>query len=136
MSLRYIYNVSNTLVGQGIYSLYVYLFNLYNFRTYGKDKFLFYNSLRTQNCQLIENETRDLPHNNSKKDHSIWQFVLENNGISCSVLQPTCITLILWVNHYSALYKLNLLRPTDFCSLQKHHYQTMKRLNMIIKGVK
>lgn len=90
----------------------------------------------TQNCQLIENETRDLPHNNSKKDHSIWQFVLKNNGISCSVLQPTCITLILWVNHYSALYKLNLLRPTDFCSLQKHHYQTMKRLNMIIKGVK
>lgn len=136
MSLRYIYNVSNTLVGQGIYSLCTCLICI-TFEPMVRTSFCFtIHWGHTQNCQLIENETRDLPHNNSKKDHSIWQFVLKNNGIGCSVLQPTCITLILWVNHYSALYKLNLLRPTNFFSLQKHHYQTMKRLNMIIKGVK
>lgn len=55
MSLRYIYNVSNTLVGQGIYSLYVYLFDLYNFWTYGKDKFLFYNSLMIEDTHKIVN---------------------------------------------------------------------------------
>lgn len=131
MSLRYIYNVSNTLVGQGIYSLYVYLFDLYNFWTYGKDKFLFYNSLRTHTKLSTDWKWNSRSPSQQLKERPLWQFVLKNNGISCSVLQPTCITLILWVNHYSALYKLNLLRPTDFCSLQKHHYQTMKRLNIV-----
>lgn len=54
MSLRYIYNVSNTLVGQGIYSLCTCLICI-TFEPMVRTGFFFYNSLMIEDTHKIVN---------------------------------------------------------------------------------